>query len=255
MMKNQSRHKRSVIVAAATASIVLLIYGIGYRFADWKINRPVPPGLTDDDLAKLPLQLGNWLGQDRPLSDDVIEATDTDAHLSRSYSRRNPPEAIRLFIGYGVTPTDLAPHRPEVCYVGAGRRLVRSNVVKLVLDDGTKLPCNVFEFSPGGRDNNGVVVLDFYIIDDDYYDDVSAVRKVAWRALFEQRAVDHIVQVQIAGPATYQRADEARRSVSDFAAESALAIYDLVQSAQESKCSGEGLLHDRNESTMSGEEK
>ncbi|MHC4167963.1 MAG: exosortase C-terminal domain/associated protein EpsI [Planctomycetota bacterium] len=252
MMKNQSQHKRSVILAATAASLVMLTYGTGYRLLT---GRPPPPGdVTSEDLAKLPLQLGNWAGREEPLSDEVIEATDTDAHLSRTYLRRNPPESVRLFIGYGVTPTDLAPHRPEVCYVGAGRDLIRRSDVRLDLDDGIKLPCNVLQFSPGGRDNNGVVVLDFYIIDGQYYADVSAVRKMAWRALFRLKDVDHIVQVQIAVSAAHQRADEARKSVTDFAVESASEIYRLFQSTQEIACSGEGLVHDCNESTMSGEE-
>ena len=235
---------------------MMLTYGIGYRFLTARLAAPVDAVLlSSEDLARLPLQLGNWAGRDWPLSDDVIEATDTDAHLSRTYSRRNPPEFVRLFIGYGVTPTDLAPHRPEVCYVGAGRRLIRRGVVELGLDDGIKLPCNVLQFSPNSRDNNGVVVLDFYIIDGQYYADVSAVRDMVLDALFRPRAIDHIVQAQIAAPVAPNRsADEARSSVSDFAIESASEIYRLFQSTEENGCSGKGLLHDCNESTMSGEE-
>ena len=122
----------------------MLATGVGYRVLATRLSGPVDTVLLSaEELERLPLQLGDWAGEESPLDEAVVEATDTDAHVSRRYTRRNPPASVWLYIAYGVNARDLMPHRPEVCYTGAGWMLIDRRSDELALADGMKLPCNV----------------------------------------------------------------------------------------------------------------
>jgi hypothetical protein len=75
---------------SALIAIVVLVAGV-YRTLEAYCNRPaesklLPPGT----LARLPLELGDWRGEDQPLDQRTIEATDTDQS-----SRLHPPRSGR----------------------------------------------------------------------------------------------------------------------------------------------------------------
>jgi len=150
MMKNSNPNRRMVIGAAVAASFLMFASGVGYRvLAQWLEGPTDVEPLSPDALARLPMQIGEWSGTEMPMGDDIVEATDTDAHISRAYSRYNASEYIRLYVAYGVKARDLMPHRPEVCYTGNGWTIIDRDTLELPLSDGTKLPCNIFHFSRG----------------------------------------------------------------------------------------------------------
>ncbi len=240
MTKHQKQERSRVVLATVVASIVMLTTGIGYRVVmAWPPPPPIP--LSPEALARLPYQLGDWLGQESPLDEDVVRATDTDAHVSRTYSRQKPPGSVWLYVAYGVNARDLMPHRPEVCYTGAGWTLVDRRSMELALDAGTKLPCNVLQFSRGTLRKERVVVLDYYVVDEQYCNDVSLLRSKAWRFWRGSAMVDHVAQVQIvASVAPNLAAESAERSVSDFATEFALSISSLFESTEGGRSPDEG---------------
>jgi len=210
----------------------MLSFGVGYRVLAARLAAPVDTiSLSPEALERLPLQLGDWTGRKVPLDEATVRATDTDAHVNRSYSRQNSPESIWLYIAYGVRVRDLAPHRPEVCYTGAGWTLMDRHSAELTLSDGMELPCNVLQFSRGSLNKQRVVVLDYYIVDGQYCRDVSQLRLKAWRG---SGAIGYVAQVQIvASVAPNLPADSAPRVVSDFAVESASPISRLFEDAEE----------------------
>jgi len=230
MKHSISKSNRQTVVAAAAASLIMLACGAGYRALAARLTRSATaPSLAPGTLEQLPLRIGEWVGQDVPLDEAVVAATDTDAHLSRRYSRHNGLEAVWFYLAYGVNARDLMPHRPEVCYTGNGWTLMDRATVQLPLSNGAKLPCNAFQFSRGALNNNKVVVLDYYIVDGQYCSDVSLLRSKAWRG---SGAVGYVAQVQIvaavSGGVTVETASRAARS---FAAESAPLIFALLEKA------------------------
>lgn len=231
MTKNENRNRKPVIVAAVAASFLMLISGLGYRALAARLA--APPDTTPIDpaaLEQLPLQIGTWTGQEKPLDEVVVRAADTDAYISRTYSRRNDWESVWLYVAYGVRARDLMPHRPEVCYTGSGWTLVDRRSVERPLSDGTKLPCNVLEFSRGALNTTKIMVLDYYIVDGEYCRDVSLLRSKAWRG---SGKVDHVAQVQIVASITTALSTESAASiVSDFAVESASSISGLFDNAE-----------------------
>ncbi|OHB66870.1 MAG: hypothetical protein A2Y76_00415 [Planctomycetes bacterium RBG_13_60_9] len=119
------------------------------------------------------------------------------------------------------------PHRPEVCYTGAGWTLIDRRFLELPLGNGTTLPCNMLQFSRGGLNAQKVIVLDYYLVDGEYCRDVSLLRSKAWRG---SGTVRYVAQVQIVAPVTQtSTADSTGKTMSGFAAESASFVAGLFE--------------------------
>jgi EpsI family protein len=226
MPMNANSTQRPVLVAAAAAAIVMLVFGLGYRVLAARLSAPanttpVPQELLD----QLPLQLGVWTGQDTPVDERVIKATDTDAHVSRRYSKGGGFESVSLWIASGVQARDLMPHRPEVCYTGAGWTLTGKRVLELPLAGDAVLPCNVMQFSRGALNAEKVLVLYYYLVDGQYCADVSLLRSKAWKG---SATIGYMAQVQVVTPMPLGvTLDSATKTVSDFAVESGPPIAEL----------------------------
>ena len=230
-MRYDSPNRRRVIVAATAAGLLMLVSGIGYRVLAARLATPAGGAPIDPAvLEQFPMQIGSWTGQEVPLDEAIVRATDTDAHLNRRYSRRGGLESVLLYIACGVQARDLMPHRPEVCYTGAGWTLVGRGSADHPLSDGTELPCNVMQFARGVLSADRVVVLYYYIVDGQYSRDVSLLRSRAWQG---SGTVDYVAQVQIVIPVSATlTADSAQGIVTDFAGESALPIARLFENRE-----------------------
>ena len=217
----------------------MLVSAAAYRILAARLEAPVnTSSLPTAALERLPLQIGDWTGQNVPLDEAIVRATGTEAHINRRYLRHNSSEYILLYVAYGVRARDLMPHRPEVCYTGAGWTLIDKRSMELPLSDGMKLPCSTFQFSRGTLNTKKTVVLNYYIVDGQYCRDVSLLRSKAWRG---SGTVRYVAQVQIVASTTANlTADSAVRTVRAFAVESASSISRLFESAEESRRSDKG---------------
>ena len=227
MKRNNRLNNRSIIAAALTVSFLMLVFGVTHRILGaWLESDSGISSIPPDALEKLPLQINQWMGQDEPLNEAVIEATDTDAHINRRYCRYTAAEQVLLFVTAGTRARDLMPHRPEVCYTGAGWTRVNNKTVEFPLDDGTTLPCSVFQFTKGALNAQKIVILDYYIVDGQFCRDISLLRSKIWRG---SGAVNYVVQVQILGsvPAD-QTVDSTEEMVFEFACESAPFISHIL---------------------------
>lgn len=234
MTKNENPNSKSVIIAAVVAGFLMLISSAAYRVLAARLEAPVnTTSLPPAALERLPLQIESWKGKDVPLDEAIVRATDTEAHINRIYSRHNASENISLYIAYGVRARDLMPHRPEVCYTGAGWTLIDKRSMELPLSDGMELPCKTFQFSRGTLNTKKTVLLNYYIVDGQYCRDVSLLRYKAWRG---SGTVRYVAQVQIVASTTVNlTADSAARIISDFAVESASSISKLFENPEEDK--------------------
>ena len=223
--------KRRSVVAAGVAAALMIACGIGYRLVAAHLARPLtstplPPGT----LAKFPLDLPGWAGRDVPMDQAVIRATDTDDLLNRSYTSRAGAESVGFYVAYGVRARDLMPHRPEVCYPGAGWTLDSTETRELPLPDQAKLNCRLYRFSKGGGlFDHRILVLNYYIIDGQYAPDVTMLRSKAWRG---QDGVNYTVQVQVTcSESAYGGSSVATETVRTFAADSAVELSKLLREA------------------------
>ena len=241
MTKNDNPNRKLVIVSAVVAGFLMLVSTAAYRVLAARLEAPVnTTPISPAALERLPLQIGDWMGREVPLDEAIVRATDTDAHINRSYSRNNASQYISLYIAAGVKARDLMPHRPEVCYTGAGWTLIDKRSMELPLSDGMELPCMALQFSRGTLNTKKTVLLNYYIVDGQYCRDISRLRSKAWRG---SGTVRYIAQVQIIASTTVNlNADSATRLVCDFAAESASSISRLFESAEEDRHSDKTRL-------------
>ena len=220
MVESQKPNQWPVVAAAVAASCLMLVFGLTYRVVAGRLEAPVDtPPISQEALARFPMQLGDWVGEDVPMDEAIVRATDTDAHLNRRYVRKGGLAAVSFYIASGVKARDLMPHRPEVCYTGAGWTLMDRRSVELPLGNSTKLPCNILQFSRGALNTQRVIVLDYYLVDGRYCADVSLLRSKAWRG---SGTVRYVAQIQIVTPISDTlSAEAATKAVGDFAVESA----------------------------------
>lgn len=182
--------------AAALVGILLLVAaGFNYRaWGRWLDRAGDRVSIKPGSLAAVPLQLGAWTGRDQPLEKAMVEAADVDDHINRAYFEEGSGRGVGLFVGFGVRARDMAPHRPEVCYPGAGWNLREQQSIELGASNGAPLHARLLVFSPGGFDPRELIVVNYYLVDGESCADVSLLRSKAWRG---EAAIKYVAQVQV----------------------------------------------------------
>lgn len=224
---NTKINQKKVFIAAIVVIFLMFLFGLSQHILANKLlftgeMIPIDPNV----LATFPMEIGMWTGQEVPLDEAIIEATDTDARISRSYSRNNGLESVSLYVAFGQRSRDLMPHRPEVCYIGAGWTQAANQSDELQLEDGTKLPCTIMQFTRGALGQSKVMILDYYIVDGEFSRDVSLLRSKIWRG---SGAIKYTAQIQISMPVSAgQNTDSVKEVISEFAIESSLLLKKLL---------------------------
>ena len=186
-------------------------------------------------MAQLPLELGDWIGRDAPVEEAIIEAADVDDFVNRHYVRGRDLQTVGLWVAYGVRARDLMPHRPEVCYPGAGWTLLDRQLTEVPLDNENALTARILTFSPGGVGPRHLTVLNFYVVDGQSCEDVSLLRSRAWKG---HRAVRYVAQVQITCQANPARVgDTPGETVREFAAAVFAPLRELLRAVDPAKSS------------------
>jgi hypothetical protein len=100
-----------------------------------RLNQSERPSLLSP-LAKLPLEMENWIGKDEPVDPDIIDRAQTTEYLNRIYeSRKQPGLRFRLWINYSREGTNLR-HTPEICLPSTGWSKVESLTRELEVSVG-----------------------------------------------------------------------------------------------------------------------
>ena len=226
-MKNEKLDSRPII-AAIIASIIILIFGLTNRILQARLSDPVSNVPIDPSaLEKIPMQIGRWTGITTSLDDEIASRTNADALITRQYSHGGTSESVSLYIACGIRTSEIMAHHPMVCYPGNGWTLVDRSAIELPVQNGMKLPCNIFQFSRGSLEKQRVTVLHFLIVDGSYLRDISLARTSLWRITSR---VNYVAQVHIVSSSRgIQTTDSAKRIVSEFAVDSAPSIAELFE--------------------------
>jgi EpsI family protein len=215
------------LTALLLAAVLTVSTGLAYRlvaarytFATNGVSLPV------GTLAGVPTQIGEWRGRDLAVSERIIKQTDTDDHLSRMYQRPGGG-TVTVWVAYGVRLRDLMPHRPEVCYVGAGWTLEGEQRVDIAAKDGSHPTCRLMTFRKAGLANQQITVLNYYMVGDSYSPDVSSLRSQASRLNHD---ANYVVQVQIVQEGG-DTENTAHQPVCEFASELGPQIRKVIDRA------------------------
>ncbi len=80
-------------------------------------------------LSNVPLRVGEWIGEERPLTPAAVELLRPNAAMSRSYRRIGDPATIAVSLIHCSDFRDMAGHYPPVCYPAHGWTLADSGAV------------------------------------------------------------------------------------------------------------------------------
>jgi Protein of unknown function (DUF3485) len=92
-------------------------------------------------LTMIPLELGEWVGNDAPVAADIIERAQTSEYLNRVYeNRKHPGLQLTVWINYSRMGNNLR-HTPDICLPSGGWTKIESqtNVLELVRAGGKAL--------------------------------------------------------------------------------------------------------------------
>jgi len=238
-MTNHTTNRESVAVAITTAVILMLVFGSMHRILLARLStstNEVP--IHQSVLDAFPMRIGDWVGQDIPLDEEIVRKTSADTLISRRYSSELTSESVLLYIACGTKTSEIMIHHPEVCYPGNGWTLVDRSEVELSADNGLTLPCRLLQFSWGKLSQEKVTILHYLIVDGLPHHDVSLARSSLWRLASK---VNYVAQVQIVCYATTTLTlDSASEIVSGFALDSIPAISQLFGSLELKRESDKG---------------
>lgn len=74
-------------------------------------------------LKRVPMIVGDWLGEDGELPPRIIEQSEVSGYILRRYKNRRTNVVVSVFLGCG-RPGPVGVHSPEVCYTGGGYELL-----------------------------------------------------------------------------------------------------------------------------------
>ena len=70
-------------------------------------------------LSSLPMEFGDWVGADRPVSPDLVRQAQSTEHLSRVYeSRKRPGVKLELWVNYSLHGHEPPAHARDLPAVG-----------------------------------------------------------------------------------------------------------------------------------------
>jgi EpsI family protein len=130
------RIQRIAICGAIVAS------GLAAQAALEGAMRPDRPPLRRP-LSSLPTEIGDWVGADQPVTEELIRQAQATEYLSRVYeSRKRPGVALRLWMNFSLVGNNLR-HTPGVCLPGAGWTMVESQTRVFTIPAGEGPPVRV----------------------------------------------------------------------------------------------------------------
>jgi EpsI family protein len=182
----------------ATACLALVVAGAGYRAAAayiggelaQKVRLPTP-------LASLPLAIGDWQGEDMPLSAGVQRIAGNDDFVNRQYVHRRSGQRVSLYVGYTARPRTMLRHRPTVCYPSAGFSLLGTRE-RLVPIAGQSRPVRLHAFLQPSGPEYRVLVLNFYLLNGVWTVDEDSFWSLGWRTPNLARdATRYVAQIQV----------------------------------------------------------
>lgn len=138
-MGSRSMTVRLCIVALVLVGGITLLHAMSHGEAV-VIHRP---------LRDLPYAIGNWKGQEQPLTERIIKAVGVSDYTNRLYVNKSGMP-VQLYVGYYDSQrTGDTIHSPKNCLPGAGWDPIRSDYATITLTDGRKIVVNEYVIAQG----------------------------------------------------------------------------------------------------------
>lgn len=215
------RTRNSLISSTVFWAVILVAFGGVRRWVDAVLIAPdAVPIVLERPLSSLPMTFGMWEGHDVPIDTAVLRVAGTDDHVSRMYQDIRAGAAVNLYFAYTAQPVKMLGHRPDVCYPANGWQHLSTEKVEIPLSAGNRLEALVHQFTRDAPHAEGLVVLNYYILQGRHTTEWTDFWGPRWRVPnFARDPNYYVAQVQIAATAMVPAMfDRARESVMRFAA-------------------------------------
>jgi len=117
------------------------------------------PVVPHEPLRDLSYKIGKWSGQERPLSERMVQAVSVTDYTNRFYFS-DGIAPIQLYVGYyGSQKTGDSIHSPKNCLPGAGWDPIRSGFATIPLAGGRQIVVNEYVIQ---QDQNKQLVFYWY---------------------------------------------------------------------------------------------
>lgn len=132
----------------AVVAIVAVTYGI----ASWVQAQVEPPGVEMPNwtFREMPLQLGEWQGEDTELDPKIAAATGAKIIVDRLY-RNDLGRAVSLHTAMFDDPSEGVYHSPLNCYVANGWTKTNETLATVHISDDRTLPVKLITWQKEGE--------------------------------------------------------------------------------------------------------
>jgi EpsI family protein len=140
---------RLTVTAALLVGAFILLHSVSH-------GEPVVP---HQPLHDLPYTIGTWSGQERPLSERMVQAVSVSDYTNRVYFA-DGSAPVQLYVGYyGSQETGDTIHSPKNCLPGSGWDPVHSLFATLSVAGGRQIVVNEYLIQ---QDENKQLVFYWY---------------------------------------------------------------------------------------------
>ncbi len=148
-MSNSLGSMRLWVTAAFLLGAFLLLHSVSH-------GEPVVP---HQPLRDLPYTVGAWSGEERPLSERIVQAVSVSDYTNRVYfADGNVP--VQLYVGYyGSQKTGDTIHSPKNCLPGSGWDPIHSGFASISVAGGRQIVVNEYVIQ---KDANRQLVFYWY---------------------------------------------------------------------------------------------
>ncbi len=95
---------------------------------------------TLDDISIIPLNIGEWKGEEISVEKNIKDILETDAVLMRQYTHPDGSEIVLAIVFY--KDSRVALHLPESCLTGQGTKLISEESIKITAPDNGRILAN-----------------------------------------------------------------------------------------------------------------
>jgi len=230
--------------------MLLLAGGVAHRVVGEYVGAELAtPIRLEPPLSTLPMQIGDWQGEEVAVREGVLRIAGNDDYVSRNYRHRRTGETVHLYISYTARPRTMLRHRPSVCYPSAGwTPLIATDEVLDILGPGfpradvaVQLPVRVHWFVKTGIPEQRVVVLNYYVLNGRPTTDENSFWGLTWRDPNRRRdPTRYVAQVQLA-TSVRTTPEAAASTLRQFAVDSAPLILPLLPARASAAASAAGV--------------
>ncbi|HEX6961721.1 MAG TPA: EpsI family protein [Lacipirellula sp.] len=180
---------RSRLLAAAA----LIVLSQAFVVAIERGLRPELSALPHTSSTTLPASIGDFIGQDKPLDERLVRASDAEAMLNRAY-RNRLNDGVVVNVGIWTRFNMGIPHSPTECYPSAGWEISSRKVKQLPLDDGRRFDVKEFVFQ---RDDDRIAVMYWVHLGDEVITDSESIRQLRQRLRATGENLPALVKVML----------------------------------------------------------